>query len=167
MPSLVNRVPPGLLSLLGIKAGGQNPAILPDTLQPTLELLELYVSGNAVDVDAATSLVVNNGVWAIGTPAPGPGEIYLVERMSVTIGANLAAGTTYRVVPTISDAVTAGRVFPVGPEASATAGQRLSVGSWGGFVLPSGFRLGLFAAQVTLGTAVQMSVAARYVPLSI
>jgi len=167
MPSLVNRVPPGLLSLLGIKAGGQNPAILPDTLQPTLELLELYIAGNAQETLQLTSAVNLPGIWGIVSPAPGPGEIYYVERFSVGILSVLAAGTVYRVQPAIYDASAANKVWTFGPPVSAAAGEIFNCASDRPFILPAGYRLAAMVSQYTAGTPVQMRVAARYVPLSI
>lgn len=43
MPSKVNRVPPGLLSYLDIKAQGRSPDTLPDTLQAVTDLTQFYL----------------------------------------------------------------------------------------------------------------------------
>lgn len=167
MPSLVNRVPPGLLSLLGIKAGGNNPSVLPDVLTPTLELLELYVAGNAVDGVAATSVITGLGVWGVAAFQPNPGELLYVERMSVSRTAGLAAGTTYTLQPCLYDLNTASKIFAVGPAITATAGLSLLTASERPFIVPPGYRLAAFCSQFVAGTVVSFNVAARYTTLSI
>lgn len=163
MPSLVNRVPPGLLSLLGIKAGGQNPSILPDVLTPTLELMELYSSANATEAAGTTSAVNLTGLWGIAALQPGPGEIFLVERMTVDLVNVLAAGTTMRVQPCFYQ----NYPYTVGLPAEAGPGEVLSVFSQRPFILPAGHRLALFASKVVLGVAAQFRIQARYLALTI
>lgn len=167
MPSQVNRVPPGLLSLLGIKASGQNPSILPDTLTPTLELLDLYMAGNAQEVVASTSAVNLVGIWGVASLQPGPGELYLVERMSVSTTTALAAGTTYEVQPMLYEASTGARRYTVGPRVGATVGQVFCTASERPFIVTPGYRLGAFVSVATLGVAQQFAVAVRYVPLTV
>jgi hypothetical protein len=167
MPSLVNKVPPGLLALLGIKAGGQNPSILPDTLTPTIELLELYVSGNCTEVNANTSAITNPQLWnASALPQPGAGEMFVVERMSIAAAGTLPAATTYRLQPIIYEP-TGVRHFPVGPAVTATVNERLLSGNDRWFIVPPGYRMGIAALAVTLGTATAFTISARYVPLSL
>jgi hypothetical protein len=46
----INRQPAGLLSFLGIKNGGRNPAVLGDTLIPQFDLLNWYLSQNSESI---------------------------------------------------------------------------------------------------------------------
>lgn len=167
MPSLINRVPPGLLSLLGIKALGQNPQWLPDSLQPTLELLQLYTSANAQESTYLTPAIGAAGAFVSTTAGPGPGELWLVDRMSVYTNGGLPVGTTLTDVrPIYQNTATNALTFLNGTAASATVGEQLIIGGQQ-FVLPVGCRLGAHVRSLALGTAQQLTVCVRYVPLVI
>ena len=60
MPALIQRIPPGLLSFLGLKSTGQNPNVLADTVVPTLNLEHLYLAQD-LRVSSATQNVANAG----------------------------------------------------------------------------------------------------------
>jgi len=77
MPSLVNRVPQGLLDLLGIKALGLNPAVFPDTLQAVLDLEYFYLN---VDNSYRTGVFsAGPGAASIGLAGPPPGFIWIIS----------------------------------------------------------------------------------------
>lgn len=57
--AVVNRLPPGLLDLLGIKNGGKNPGSLVDQLMPVLEMRDWYMTQTAAAVSAAGSAAIN------------------------------------------------------------------------------------------------------------
>lgn len=168
MPSLINRVPPGLLSLLGVKALGQNPSILPDTVQPQLELLDMYLAGNAQEAQSTTSAINLPGIWGVTTPAPGPGEMFYVQHLSVGSLVVLAAATGFRVQCAMYDVTAANKVWTLGPEVAATTGEMFFSSNYRPFILPAGYRLAAFVSHFLAGgVATQLRVAVRYVPLSI
>lgn len=98
--ALINRPPTGLLSLLGIKAGGVNPAQLADYVQPTLDLSLLYLSG-AVEFADQTDSITGVGVDPSSVIVPD-GQYWYVLDFSVYSNAALGAGQTLEYVPAFS-----------------------------------------------------------------
>jgi hypothetical protein len=50
---------------------------------------------------------------------------------------------------------------------TATVNERLLSGNDRWFIVPPGYRMGIAALAVTLGTATAFTISARYVPLSL
>lgn len=166
MPSLINQVPPGLLSLLGIKALGVNPSILPDELSASLELLPLYLNGNAQEIRFVTAVLNAAGLFFSTAQTVPPGEIWLVEQYSIELTGVVAAATTYRLKPVFYNVQTF-NTYAVGPAASAVAGDRLVTGSEAPFYMAANHRFAVYVEQLTLGTAQTCAVAARVLKLTV
>lgn len=166
MPSLVNRVPPGLLSLLGIKALGVNPSVLPDELTSTIELLDLYAAANSTIGQFPTAVVGAVGLFA-GTGGTVPaGKLWLVSNVTVVTTATLAAGTTYVDITPVWYEAGLPRVMTFGQvKAGGTAGQRIAVGSDTPVILPPNASVGLHCGGVTLGTSQAFYINLRYTEL--
>lgn len=168
MPSLINRVPPGLLSLLGIKSLGVNPSLLADMVQPVLELRDLYYGVYAQEAIHTITAPAAPGIHVSNLAGPGPGEIWLVERMSIFPTVVLPAGTTYgNVSPMMYNQGTAvAHALDSGTLITITAGQTGQIGS-SRFILPTNYRLGAFIGSVTLGTATAWYISVRYTVVSV
>lgn len=168
MPSLVNRVPPGLLSLLGIKALGVNPSVLQDDLEASLDVTDLYYVGNSEEIASQTSAINAVGAWPISTPLLVPsGELWVVTRAACWAANTLLAGTTYRCRLGIYNGPTT-RTVLVGESFTGTAGERPagSFQTWPVILTPSE-QLAVWCESVTLGTAAQFAVVARVTKLQI
>lgn len=166
MPSLVNRVPPGLLSLLGIKALGVNPSVLGDELTAELDVTSLYLASNAELLGGATNTLTAPGVFPVGALLVPAGELWVVNRASAHATANLAAATTYRYRIAVYDAPNQ-RIVQVGSLATGTVGERLSSAFDEPIVMPAGEQLVIFCEQATLGTAQTMRIDAKVTRLVI
>lgn len=81
-PSLIQRIPRGLLSFLDVKAGGDYPVNFITQLQPTLDLMRFYANGEAQHYTA--------GGIAIGSTASGTKLPFTNTTVTdLTNGANL------------------------------------------------------------------------------
>jgi hypothetical protein len=167
VPSLINEVPPGLLSLLGIKALGVNPSTLPDVLTPTIELRDLYVSGNGQFVSAQTSAALAVGVTGLASvPNVSPGELWIVDCIAAVTSAVLAAGTTVQYWVGIRDGATGAVYRKCSDTAQGTVGSRPGCGSSGGhFIMPANHSICVWCESLTLGVAPLVNVAFRYLAL--
>lgn len=103
MPSLINRVPPGLLSLLGIKALGQNPSVLADILTPELDVTDLYFAAFSEQAGGTTGAITTAGTAPFSALTVPPGELWYLDRLAIVSTGALAASTTYRVAAAIYD----------------------------------------------------------------
>lgn len=166
MPSIINRVPPGLLSLLGIQSTGQNPSTLGDTVSPTLDLLPLYIQANSIS-EGTSAVISTQGVWQFNIGA-GPGEILIVNGLLQYAAGALAAGTTIAFTPIIiSTAGTPFAVAPLGPNVRQTAGNSIASGSPDTFFIPPSHNLGLYCTELVLGTAPTVNCYARTLRLRV
>jgi len=166
VPSLINQVPPGLLSLLGIKALGVNPSILPDELSPSLDLFTLYIAGNSIERRSTTAAIGTTGFFSAAALIVPAGELWLVEAFSIDLSAVVGAATTYRLKPAYFNVGT-NALFAVGASASATTGDRLNAKADDWFYLPSNYQPGVYCEQVTPGVPQTCNIAFRYVPLKL
>lgn len=100
MPSIINRVPTGLLSALDLKARGQNPHLLDDLVSPQIDLWPLYIAGreHAEQVVVAAPAAPWSG-WVAALTVP-EGEAWYVLRYNVGIdGTGPGAGDTVKFAP--------------------------------------------------------------------
>lgn len=85
----INRFPDGLLALLDLKSRGNTPAILADTVSPTIDMLGFYELGETLGWSQnAGTLSSGNTVAPVTVPA---GEVWLVRQAALKIQA-LGAG---------------------------------------------------------------------------
>lgn len=102
-PLTIQRYPRGLLDLLGSKSSGQNPIVLAEVVQPTIDVSALY-QFDLVDARSATTNAANlPGAWGVtGTNLTVPaGELWLLHNLSFAANTNLAAGESYKVTGAI------------------------------------------------------------------
>jgi len=90
--------PAGLLGFLQLKNMGQNPSVLPDRLQPILEMFEWYMQSSAEILQQAGSAFTTAGVKVIHTvPA---GEWWVVDDFqavaTIDVGGSLEAAPCYQ-----------------------------------------------------------------------
>lgn len=104
--SVINRIPGGLLDLLGIRSGGRTPQQLTEQLLPQLMMNELYFMDamREVAVSVTTITVSTNSQYldlltagpSLGSPVIVPSnEIWLIRRGSTSISwiMTMGAGT--------------------------------------------------------------------------
>jgi len=148
--ALINRVPAGLLSLLGIRAGGVNPASLSETVQSVIDLTDLYLAGYAERIIAVANIA------AVGSFVPVPSvpenEFWIVREYGI-VSPTLTAGQALLVTPTYVHSI-AGvlRHFPVGnPSNLGAAGDVVTASSRAPFVASPGAALGCQVNRLTAG----------------
>lgn len=167
MPQLINRVPPGLLSLLDIKALGQNPSVLSDLVQPTIDLSSFYYRIFSSMITDFTAVPAAVGFQPVTAFDAGPGEILICAGLGCIADSALAAGTTVRWTPVIADQATGRVLSQVAPEASGTAGEQPYTGTDEIVALGPGTRLGVMIESLTLGTGPRARISARVLRLRV
>lgn len=119
MPSIINRIPPGLLSMLDIKAQGENPKFLSDTVTPGMEFLPFY---ELQKYEAQVSSIIATAAvgFSAGIQVP-EGQYWHVKHHSVFV-TNVAAGEICWFSPYIFGWLFPGAYFegPVGDEVRGT-----------------------------------------------
>lgn len=152
MTGEINRVPPGLLSLLDMKVSGQNPRLLSGELSASADILELYLQQGRTNAQAATNVINATGFYPAFTVPDA--QYYWLHGFSYTPGV-LAAGTTYKCVPAYR-ALNVAQYISVGQTQTYVAGERPNMTPiWFPKLLKPGAQLGVWCEAVTLGTAAQ------------
>jgi hypothetical protein len=94
MPLPINKIPPGLLSYMGIKNGGRNPQWPDDpVLVPVIDLLKWTQADDfgAFTQNANTAAVATTGaINAVSVPA---GQVWMITNVAANVGA-MGAGAT-------------------------------------------------------------------------
>jgi hypothetical protein len=146
VPSTINRVPPGLLSLLGIQSTGINPSVLLDSVQPVFDLEQLYLQASSISEGTSISLT-SQGVFQFNIGA-GPGEVLVVNGCAMYATGALGAGTTIAFTPiVISTTATPFAVTIVGPNVRQTTGNSIVSGTDQTFFVPPNHNLGLYCTE--------------------
>lgn len=104
MPITINRVPTGLLALLGSKVAGRSPANMLEVVQPGIDFTPFYLAG-AMEWQVATVNVAAVG-RALSTLVVPQNELWFVHLFTVTCGAGLGAGQAIQIAPAINVTVT-------------------------------------------------------------
>lgn len=93
--SVIQQIPPGLLSLLGIQSGGQNPQQLAGVVTPTMDMLGWYTASVLRTVGGAGDTITGNGVFTAAALTVPSGEWwYLIDghaRVSCAAATQLTA----------------------------------------------------------------------------
>lgn len=97
--ALINRVPQGFLGLLDTKTLGQNPSDLSNTIVPTVDLKELFLSNSGLKGDGVTAAGVTSAslqvrVADVTVPA---GELWFVVSASSKVLVGLTGGLDFAV----------------------------------------------------------------------
>jgi hypothetical protein len=116
-PAIVNRIPPGLLSLLGLKNTGRNPGQLSDVIGPSLEMLDWYLWSQAEAVASGAQTPSAGAQAAFQTFAPTlmvpQTEWWWVHWYSVQFNNSPTAAVTGTIVPYLIVLGTSMRSSPV------------------------------------------------------
>jgi hypothetical protein len=149
VPGLINRVPQGFLSLLDLKAQGENAKELSPTLVSVLDALDFYLSPIRANVTGTVAPALGPNDAVAGTLLTAqPGEVWIVRQVSAFMAADIAAASTIELqvgwVPIVGTWVGLGSVSGVrGPAERA-------VSSWGHpFLLQPGDQLGFYVSVLT------------------
>jgi len=150
MPSVINRVPAGLLALLGSKVGGINPALLADQVIPTIDFSRFYLAGS-LERSTVSGNIAAVGLFASTLVVP-ENEFWVVDQYTLSAGAALGAGQALQVAPCYLYSLAGStRALQVGqPSLLAGVGDLPTAGS-GGFIVPPGSTLGLVCFRITAG----------------
>jgi len=166
MQSLIQRVPSGSADLLGIRANGQNPNVLGELVQASLDMNKWYLTARWEDVTGQPSAIALVGLWGLLTWRPSPGELWVVDSVALTRATGLAAATSYRLRLCIADVQT-GALKAMSPTVgTATVGEIPTVG-WGDIIIKAGEQLAVWCEALTLGAAIQPTVAGRVARLAV
>jgi len=97
-PLLIQRPPIGLLDLLGLKAMGQGPVQLAETVACTLaDCVDYYLCSRRQHLTALTGVaMVANTNYSLATLAVPSGEIWFLYAMSVYTNTATAAATSVK-----------------------------------------------------------------------
>lgn len=97
-PLLIQRPPTGLLDLLGLKAMGQGPIQLAETVSCTLaDCVDYYLANRRTTVSGVTGVALAATTsYAVSAVAVPSGEIWFVYGFSVVLNAPTAAATSIR-----------------------------------------------------------------------
>jgi hypothetical protein len=163
VPQPINRVPPGLLSLLDIKSLGVNPVQLADQMSPVIDLANLYIESISTTRSGVTATVNSTGAKSPATGfsfQPGAGEIFVLTKAAVAGSAQNPSATTYRIQACVYDNAL-GPVLEVGNPVEGNAGDWVAASINRPLILTPGQGFGLFVADVTLGTAITFQISAQ------
>lgn len=174
MTGIVNRVPTGLLSILDMKARGQNPRNLSPNVDLSIEGLQLYLLQNRETRIGQTGIINAPGWWPDTSAGASPCRVPDNEYWYVWAGGYrtfvaVAAATNYRLRPavlSIGQTVT----FPTLYGGATTYGTGFFMDSdinTAPFWMGPGDVYGLYATVVTLGVAqaVDLSLYVTRVPV--
>lgn len=163
MPSIINRVPSGLLGLLGSKGTGASPQALADYVQPVLELDPYYFATTATHAAITTatlgSVAFFPGVASLFGDLPmvvPSGEIWVVHHAAARSGA-MAAATDIRIQLAV---IQNGQSTPwvLGNESEAAAGEALGSSFSCPIVMLPLHQIGVLCTRSVLGTAPSVNI---------
>lgn len=163
MPSVINRVPPGLLSLLDIKAQGENPRFLGDQVTPTFDFWQLYEIEKR---EPRASAVVGSGTVGLKATIQVPNNEYWHVLQMSSAATSIAAGEIAAFCCYYFGNVMAGAYFegPVGPyyRTIGTAGEVPRTYATSPFWAGPGELIGTHHAEM-IGAAVDLQTRALIV----
>lgn len=164
MPAFINRVPTGLLSLLDLKAQGENAKELSYQLFTVIDALEFYLAPIRVNVTNQNAPVI--GPQSGGaTLTANPGEIWVVRSVSAFSNADIAAAATLEI--TVGFIPVAGVFQGLGNNSGTkTTAQRCLSTYADPFVLQPGDALGYYSSVLT-GVPGNVRVSAMFSRLTI
>lgn len=166
MPAPINVLPSGLLSLLGIKNGGEYPQQLSPFLQGQMDLRDLYELGTRQTFASAFQAHVNGLIqWGPTGAVTGPSPIYHINHATAHLsctGVGAAGSVSIGFVDPSS-----GGYVPLTPtvfaaQAVANSTHIVSV-QFSDIWLRAGFPLGVWGSNIAGAPLVSLAfVATRY-----
>jgi len=175
----IQAIPAGLLGFFNLKNVGRNPAVMPDTVQPTLELRDWYFESLAVFDLEPHSITFNPALGVTGfnpytlatvNMSVPENEFWWVEQLSLRaiLGAatdKLSFAPAYRARPLGTQDIVLGQPseYFVG---DGTGGAYAAVTA-SGFFLPAGAQLGIWIQKIASAGTITVDSTLRYTPLPI
>ena len=169
MPLPINRVPPGLVSLLDVKNYGMNPVQLGDQLNPVLDLGNAYAAANARLLNGTSNAIAAVGTYS--TPAAGStfvvpaGQLWIIEKCAVRPTAAIGAGVTCTFALCVYDTVLGPPIWASASKSGA-ATQVPVVGTDRQLIVPAGQGLG-FVVEAIAGGNVTFRIDASVTVLTV
>jgi hypothetical protein len=155
--------------MLGIKATGQNPHVLPDSVQSTLDLSMFYRNTEAAHAGGITNAVNATGVFGTSPLWPQPGELWVVNSFAIIATANLLAATSIRFRACIYEIVDNDVTWVSPTFASGAVGELPALGGAfdGPLLVPAGYGLAAWVEQIAVGTAPTLRISGRIAKLKV
>lgn len=161
---LINRVPRGLLSLLDLKAQGENARELSYQLTTVIEALDFYLAAFR-EIVTDTETVPGTGPDGDPNLSPPAGQIWFVRQFGVFSTADLPVGATLQIMAGVVPI--SGLFIPLGNLSDrAAVGERVSSSVPDQFVLQPGEQLGYFT-NVFTGAPGNVRITASIARLSV
>ncbi len=167
LPAIINRVPPGLLNLLGLKQTGRNPSSMAEFVQPIMELRDWYFAASQ-QVTTGSAVPANSAFQAVTIPITVPqDETWYVLQLSALLTRDAAAVATLTAWLQYNwgggPAVRASSVAE-----SSRVGARITMEGPRGLFLPPGTTFSmLIDASAAIGAAAAVNCTLLYVPLKV
>jgi hypothetical protein len=89
-PQDIQRVPRGLIDLLGMRATGQTPAQLGGDIRGSLELLEFYLNERTRVLQGTSGTIVAPGISVVTGSTVPQGQLWLLFQISLSSGLSAA-----------------------------------------------------------------------------
>ena len=170
-PKTIQRLPVGLLDILGMQSTGDTPHLIADEVQPVMDLTDLYLTDRLSRSIAQTAVIAAIGFAVAGTVTPlgpAPGEQWMVYGLMTSSGA-LAAATQITYVMAVSrTSLAAGAQYLTRQQVVANPNifaEGLTFER--PLILRPGDQLGIFVSQLTAAPAIAPFVSAFYVPVRV
>jgi hypothetical protein len=162
----IQRLPVGLLDMLGMQSTGDAPHVIAGEIQPTMDLTDLYLTDRLKGSNATTANVAAVGAL-LSTVGPPAGEQWMVYGLTGNSGV-LAAATAFTGNLLINRQSAGFSQFVSQPYAAANPAL------WAGgvsyekpLIMRPGDLLGIWISAITGAPAVGVSLTAIYVPIRI
>lgn len=163
----IQRLPVGLLDLLGMQSTGDAPHLVSGEVQPVLDLTDLYLTDRLRGANGATANVAAIG-GLLTTVGPPAGQQWMVYGVAGTMSGALAAATGFTGTllinrPSVGFAQFVGPTFAVANPAQWVGGQWFERP----LIMRPGDTLGIWISAVTGAPAQSVGLSAIFVPLTI
>jgi hypothetical protein len=163
----IQRLPAGLLDLLGMQSTGDTPHLISGEVVPMLDLIDLYLVDRLRGTNAATANVAAPGSL-LTTVGPTPGEMWLCYGLSASSNGALAAATGYTANLLVNRPSTGFSQFITLPQAVANPALfATGVTFQKPLIMRPGDTLGIWVSAVTGAPASGVFCTAIYVPIRV
>lgn len=167
-PTTIQRVPTGLLDMLGMQSTGVGPSEVAQLVQPVVDLGSLYLWDRVRVLTANTPNIASVNPFA-STVTPPTGEQWFVYGISMTTTGVLAAATAFTAAMSINRGVSSLLWQNLMDPISASAGQLWASGRiWDTpIIMRPGDTLGVWVTAITGAPGVPVACSAIYAPVRI
>jgi hypothetical protein len=163
----IQRLPVGLLDLLGMQSTGDTPHSIAESVIPSIELTDLYLTDRLASIFGSSGALNATTSGNVANQGPPDGYQWLLYGCSYTSGA-VAAAASISWVPAIYRA-SLGAYQAFGEKQLLAATQIAAKGIWfeRPLVMRPGDRCGYIVADVTGVPALTLNLNSFYVPIRI